>query len=663
MINSNDNYTKNSIEYLKNLEVVNQRSLQNFFLIYTFFFYLRYVKSDILEFNLDLPTIKEHGMKKINKNLFNKLNIEDDFSMNYISWFIKNPPFYSESDVLGTIYLETLEISKRKKLGEHYTRNDLVKLIIDDVLPKDFYEKRIVDPACGSGNFIIAILRKYFGTTNRKTLEKTIDNIYNSKFIIGIDIQEIPCLITKLRIIMELIYHTKYINPDKDLPIYQLDSLTSEAEILTDSSYDYVLTNPPYLRYQLIDLEKRKEYKKLFSSSFGRFDLYTLFIEKGIKLIKKSGKLIVLSSDKFMTSEYGKGIRNYIKDNGKLIKVIDLSAIYPFSAAVLSAIYYFEKSDSDISTYPKWLKVNKEETKIRTSELGFVEIIDKWRYVEISNEDVIYKIKTSATCFLEEIVDGITIGLQTTADKVFCKPMTKSFIDENKLEKELFFPLLRGRNLKKWSNNWNSDTNPKDTYVLYPYIYKNKETVPIELSSFPNTSNYLNNCKYELENRTYFKLTKKKWFEHWTPHNFDFFKKIKILTPDLASDCSFSLDLDGSFYNGTAYSICLKDNFSLDDYKYLLGILNSKLINYYHKRISSTHLHSKRYRFQSPILKKLPIVLLDKDDPRYKSIVKMVESLLINNQNFILEERIDNIVYNLYQLSKDDIDIIEASIN
>lgn len=660
------NRIDSSVQFMKKHAKLEESTLTNFFLIYTISFCSKYINIRswfrTIE-NIDLSELKDEAKNKLNYLLFEKLDTNDEEIINYIKWIKSNEPTYTSEDVLGSIYMLTLEKSKRKQLGEHYTRRDLVQFIIDDVLPSNFHEKKIIDPACGSGNFLISILSKALNNKTEHERERVIERLKSLQFLIGVDIQELPCVVTKLRMLMEIMHHHRKVDPTFDYPVFQLDSLMSTDELLERCSYDIVITNPPYLRYQLIEKNKRMIYKEKYKSAVGRFDLYTMFIEKGIDLAFKNGKIVILCSDKFMVSDYGKGVREFINDNAKLVKVTDVNSVYPFEAAVLSSIYKFEKVKSKKNENAVLLKAYFVNGEITNEILGHVVIGDSWRYMDANSEETFNKIVLNSNLLLKDIISRITVGIQTTADKVYCKSMTHSFVNENKFEKQLIVPLLRGRNLKKWTYEWNGLECKKDTYVLYPYTIKEGATVPINLSEFPNVEIYLNKHKEELEKRPYFVGNSKKWFEHWTAHSFKFFKETKILTPDLASKCSFSLDTKGYFYNGTGYSIVLKDEFNISDYKYILGLLNSKVIDYFHKKVSPTHLNSKKYRFQSPTMKKYPMRILDREDPRYLEIVDLVSKIIRGKKGVsAFENRINDIVFQIYGLEENDIRLIELCI-
>ncbi|CAG9623267.1 Eco57I restriction-modification methylase domain-containing protein [Sutcliffiella rhizosphaerae] len=659
-------YIFETVDQIKKNKNIKMSDLQCYYLLYAISFCSRYIEINAWSKDLnsiDFKELKTESMEKLNKSIFSELDLENKNLFFFFNWLKKHPPFYTTEDILGSIYVLCSGKEQRKKLGEHYTQNELVEFILTELGDELKPTKKIIDPACGSGNFLVRILGAFLEKGSFESNQNIVNNLIAGEFIIGVDIQKIPCLITKLRMLMEVVYYQKVIDPNIEFPIYQVNSLLENHEFLEDNSFDLVITNPPYLRYQLIDQDVRKKLKDIYYSATGRFDLYPIFIEKSLKLVKELGKVIVLCSDKFMATQYGRGIREYVGKNAELLKVYDLSAIFPFEAAVLSAVYFFEKhTNNNIVNNSDWFKVINDVEVLSKKRLGNVIIDEKWRYVEDTSEAILKKILNNSNILLGDIISKVSIGVQTTADNVFCKEMTNDFVLEKKLEKEVLHPLLRGRNLKKWTYTWSGDQKNKDTNILYPYENLDGVSIPIQLNDYSNVKKYLLEHKTELSNRTYFmKQSSKKWFEHWTPRSFNTFSGIKILTPDLSSYNKFSLDTKGYFYNGTVYGIKLKNEYILNDYKYLLGILNSNVLSFFHKQINSTHLHSKKYRFQAPTIKEYPLVFLDRETNEYTEIVRIVDEILNTQTNIsFLEGLLNDIVYRVYKLEIEDRGIIEA---
>ncbi len=606
----------------------------------------------------DIKIIKEEATRLINKELLNAWDVEDS-DYEFIIWHKKYTLNYFDSDVLGEIYLICSQDIHRKKMGEHYTREDIIHYIINILPEKELKNKKIIDPCCGSGNFLIEILKYNFNACKtQQEKQQIIEKMFIQKFLVGIDIQEIPCLISKIRMILTTIEYTGILNPDLNMPVYQKDSLKENCNLLS-SDYDLVITNPPYLRYQLISEDYRNYLKENYICTKGRFDLYVVFIERCIKLAKDRGRIIIVTSDKFMNAEYGKEVRQFITDNYFLEKVQDLRKIFAFKASVLSAIYYIKKTNINNQNVI-WEQIQENNDGFLSVQKGKIILENTWRYIHNDVSKIINKLISNRKAIKLATICNISVGIQTTADTVFCENYKTPKFKEAKLEKELIYPLLNGKTVRKW-RVWkpNDNLNAKDR-ILYPYIKNNNTTELIELDKFPKTKIYLHKHKKLLTSRSY--MGNKKWYEHLSPKSHFKLEKIKIVTPDLSSKCNFALDTDGYFCNGTVYFIQFRENQSIEDYIYLLGILNSKVIEFIHKNVNTVHLTSKKYRFQTNTMKNYPIIYMDNKSKEHIEINELVKEILSKSEQCVsdLEKRLNKCIYNIYGLDDKEISIIES---
>lgn len=175
------------------------------------------------------------------------------------------------------------------------------------------------------------------------------------------------------------------------------------------------------------------------------------------------------------------------------------------------------------------------------------------------------------------------------------------------------------------------------------------------------------------------------WYAYVYPKSVAMFSRTKIITPSIAIRSSFTLDKKGELYfvgsgggGGGGYGITLK-NESESYYKYILGLLNSKLLDFFLKNISSTF-RGGYYAYNKQYIEKLPIHPINFNDPqdvkKHNEIVKLVEQMLkfneklsktkiptekelIQRQIDTTDKQIDNLVYELYGLTDDEIQIVE----
>ncbi|MCB2291593.1 N-6 DNA methylase [Clostridium sp. CS001] len=657
----------NQEDYIKEASILlkdrSAEKIKTFFLVYFIAIYNNKIKLDIwdnFKYRDDINQIKNEAICKINKYLFLHWDIKQE-DYEFIKWHKNHTKIHPKDDILGKIYLMYSKDINRKKMGEHYTREDIVKHIVYQFKNKRLENKKIIDPCCGSGNFLIEIIKLNFkACRNECERDKLIDKIFSEKYVVGVDVQEIPCIISSIRILLEVLSYKECLNPNYNTPIFQKDSLKDTDEIF-NSEYDLVITNPPYLRYQLINEEDRKLFMKAYSSAKGRFDLYTIFIERCIELSKNKGDIIVVTSDKFMTADYGQKIREIIKWDNTLIKVQDLRHIFAFEASVLSAVYYIKKEKIEHQKVV-WEKIEENGKRLKVIKKGNVILEDTWRYVDNDVMEVVNKTINQPTVKMLSDLCKISVGIQTTADKVFCEKIKEGKFKSENIEEELLYPLIRGKTINKWRiGKRYKEFNYRDK-ILYPYIKDDNKSNVINLEDFHNTRKYLTKHKLELEKRNY--MGNKKWYEHLSPKNHKILQSIKIITPDLSSRCQFALDIEGFFCNGTVYFIKYLEEKEYDDYLYLLAILNSNLMEFMHKNINTVHLASNKYRFQTNTMKSYPIIFSDKDSDMHQNITRLVKQILeMEENNFAeIEKQINSFIYKLYNLNDKDINIIEDFI-
>jgi len=185
----------------------------------------------------------------------------------------------------------------------------------------------------------------------------------------------------------------------------------------------------------------------------------------------------------------------------------------------------------------------------------------------------------------------------------------------------------------------------------------------------------------DLDGREYFKKSKKKWYELWCPRKFDVISGKKIVVPEMADCNRFSVAEDGCLYGDTTCGIILKPS-EVYSMPFVLGVLNSKLVEFYYKK-STVPKAGGYYIYKTTYLKSIPIKILDLKSPNEKKkhdkIVQLVETMLelnkqlaktktshgkdlLNRQIEMTDKMIDDLVYELYELTPEEIQIVEDSL-
>ena len=570
-----------------------------------------------------------------------------------------------DGDLASNLYMICFPPEIRKSLGEFYTDRRIAEYILDCVgyIPQQkgnfripLSDQNLIDPACGAGSFLIPALGRYFRDflTHQKWISDAILNLVRHKRIVGVDVNPFACALSRLSYIGFLIPYLLRAKVEQGhlplishIPIIQADVLFNIKEQVEDNSFSYVVGNPPYVRIQRLNVNGSKQhYVQSFDSAVGRFDLYSLFIERGLQLLKPNGKLGYITSNKFMTTNAGKGVRKVISERATMKHLFDLSDTKVFTAAVLPCIIILENCKSEGQTFPFVLlretrydanhrntedvfshlqghifesfyqeKINLPSKSTRKVSFDFRIIQslqpegngDFWHFLSPQEQEVIDAIEGNHLVSLGKVAK-ITSGLKTTADNVFIHPMTESFIKNHKLETDLIYPFIQARNIDRWTIRWTGTKEKSDTYVLYPHLTKGRKVVPANLDDYPNAAAYLKSHYERLSKRDYLIEAGRKWYEIWVQQKPETFQQpFKIVTPDIKTRNTFALDTRGFMSGSSCFAILPKKQAKADSY-YLLGLLNSELLEFYHKVKASTFIYAGRYRYWTSYIQDYPII-------------------------------------------------------
>ena len=254
-----------------------------------------------------------------------------------------------------------------------------------------------------------------------------------------------------------------------------------ENKILIRKGFDVVIGNPPYVRHELI-----KEYKKYFEKNYkvfqGTADLCVYFFERSLNNLVENGKFSFIVSNKFTRANYGKNLRNYILNNTKFLQYIDeFEKNQVFEGAIVDpCLIVLEKN--------KLKKENKilfnYKNKISQNSLNE----ESWSFEEEEKIKILEKIKQFKELKNWDI--KIKYGIKTGLNEAFIidEKIRKNFIKENSKNNEIIKPLLRGRDLGKYFFK-----NPK----LYLLNISNR----LNLNNFKEIKNHLEFYKERLSKR------------------------------------------------------------------------------------------------------------------------------------------------------------------
>lgn len=433
----------------------------------------------------------------------------------------------------------------------------------------------------------------------------------------------------------------------------------------------------------------------------------TNFEELRLFNAQKKDNFITLTHDKYI-QEFDdlwlfskESFETLLHDNCTIESITDLSAQQIFSeATTYPIIIVLRKGISENSLQYNFSSdnVNFDQSKplnystsIYTSQNALINGI--WPPINIDG-DLMSKISLNSTK-LGYLSERIFVGLQTSADKVYILekriiPYTNRTVEYSKslkqqveIELALLKPLLSGKDIDRYGY-------PVPNHLLlFPYKikdYKAKLISPEEfVSSFSKSWEYLLQNRITLENRENGKMRNENWFAFGRNQNLGIHEQRKLAIPRLVHRLAAVYDHEGKFYldNVDVGGLILKDK-SDSNYLYITALLNSRLLDYYFRRISVPF----RGGFRSAnrqYLEPLPIHVANFDDPKENAVLiklinlssKMIElnkklapsldTYSFENENLtkeieVTDKEIDTLVYDLYGLTAEERKIVEEEI-
>ena len=421
------------------------------------------------------------------------------------------------------------------------------------------------------------------------------------------------------------------------------------------NGFDIVIGNPPYIRQ-----EKIKEFKQQFSQSFSVFtgtaDIYTYFYEKGVQLLNNNGHLCYITSNKWMRAKYGEKLRCFFKHQSQLKQIIDFEGEQIFeNATVDTSILLCGKTPNTQINF-EYQKQLPDDTNPLFNMA--IEDLSTNAYTLQASEILALKKKIEHIGTpLKEWDISIYRGVLTGFNEAFIIDTSKrdELIAQDPKSTDIIKPILRGRDIQRYEHH----RAEKWIIATFPVLKINIDNYPAiknHLISFGKDR--LAQVGKKLPDGTISrKKTGNKWFETQDQIGYHAeFEKEKIVYNDIAKKLSFSLSESGEYLNNTVYFIADNNNLLFQ-----LAILNSNLIDWYYKQISA-QLGSGVVRMFSIYVKQLPIPKISKTEqqPFIDCVNEILTTKKSGKDTIALETKIDKMVYQLYNLTADEIKIIEG---
>ncbi len=714
---------------------------------------------------------KEKGESTSPDGLTPALSIDDKVMKDIIcSLYYPSPYMFNQipSDILGQVYERFLgkvirltaghqakveeKPEVRKAGGVYYTPTYIVDYIVENTVgkllegrtPESASALKIVDPACGSGSFLLGAYqclldwhlgwysangpqkwaggaqpRIYQGQRGEWSLATTEKKRILLNNIHGVDIDPQAVEVTKLSLSLKVLEGENQETIGAQLGLFkeralpdlghniqcgnsligpdyyedrQLSLLDDEERtrvnafdwraafpaVFAQGGFDAVIGNPPYVRQETLGSQK-DYFQKHYQTYAGTADLYTYFIEKGINLLRPGGYFSYIVANKWMRANYGKPLRQWLKqqeieeivDFGDL-PVFERATTYPCILRVRAGKKHSDKfSAVNVKNLEfQDLQVHVKENEFNVQKSGLSE--EGWALVDGQVAALLEKIKSKGIPLGEYVNGKIYRGILTGLNEAFVidSQTRDRLINEDPKCEELIVPFLAGRDIKRYeqpksdkfliliSKGWTRQHsgNARDAWGWFKQNYP---SLAVHLAPFEKKA------QLRQDKGDY-------WWELRACDYYDEFRKPKIMLADISLRGNFMLDQDGKHFSvNTTYIISSSDLF-------VLGILNSKLVTYFYRQISSTY-KGGYLRFIYQYLEHIPIPQIEnirsmenEIKARIESLAKKVilfsqkspttpqENKLLHREKEQIENELDNAVFKVFELTKDEIEIINS---
>jgi len=389
--------------------------------------------------------------------------------------------------------------------------------------------------------------------------------------------------------------------------------------------FDVVIGNPPYVRVDYIETHVKEYFKKAYLTSKGKYDLYYLFIEKSITLLKEDGTLGFIVPNKFCTSDSGFELRKIIVERNKNVFVNSVSKLN-----------VFEK----VSNYPILLFTQKSKAKIKSLKLTTTENI------------------------IDLHTDKVTLSLSN--QDITKVPNCIFPINATKQALSLYFKATKNRDL-----------------VINHLEISEGFRIPAEHEQTKGDEHIIKQYQFSRYSPTtkgsYIDRDVRKKVISEESARYQNCLKDKIIIAEDALRLEATIDTSRSLCQGGVYFATQRITKALN-LNYLLALLNSKLMTFlYITLFSGMHMGGGYLRFRTSFLNQLPIRTIDFNNPSEKALhdklVFLVDRMLelhkkknslppsaerekIEREVAVTDEKINEIVYGLYGITDEERTII-----
>ena len=438
------------------------------------------------------------------------------------------------------------------------------------------------------------------------------------------------------------------------------DWFDPEWQFGVNDGFDIVIGNPPYIQLQKDGGRLGDLYQNCNFKTFARTgDIYQLFYEKGMGLLKDAqGNLAFITSNSWMRAKYGGKLRQFFSEKHSPLRLIDMGKD-AFGAIVDTNILLVRKGNRE----QEFMAVDMDSV----SEKQFPPAEQYWSGIQASGE-MVWSILSPAEKEIKTKIEQIgtplkdwdiriNYGIKTGFNEAFIINTAKrdELIRQDPKSAEIIKPVLRGRDIKAYEHHW------AGLWLIATF-----PVLKINIDHYPAIKNHLLSfSKDRLEQagkrlpdgKKSRKKTGNKWFETQDQIGYyEEFAKEKLIWIELVDRGRFAYDDKAIYCEATTFIMTGNST------KYLCAILNSRVVYWFLSQVAPTS-GMGTLRWKKVYIETIPVPLLDKT--KQQPFIALVDKILTAKQQAqdtrTLETEIDQMVYRLYDLTDDEIKIIEET--
>lgn len=340
--------------------------------------------------------------------------------------------------------------------------------------------------------------------------------------------------------------------------------------------FDILIGNPPYKRIQTYPPEKKAEWvAQKFNTYSASGDIYCLFYERGVELLKPGGLLCYITSNKWMRADYGDALRDYLTSQVNLTAVLDFGMAQNFgSATTYTCVVLLQRAEPQGRIRCCYAADDREamadpENYFKQNAVEMTEL-DSGSWVVVTPQ--VYRIRQLVAAQgtpLGEWNISINYGIKTGFNDAFylTQEARDALVAKEPQAAEILVPLLRGRYVERYGHRWDG------TWMINSHNgIKEKGVPPVDLpKDYPQSYAHLKQWEPQLRKR---QDKGDSWYNLRNCAYLEEFWKPKIIYQDIAISMPFLLDLEEHFFLNNTCWMMTGDSSTLP---YLTALFNSTL--------------------------------------------------------------------------------------